>query len=110
MLMAAASSTAVPSSQMVPDPVSPSEHLTVLILACLHDLLALDQAGNGGISKSGNAYGGNGKRGYYQPPNYFSHGNGGDATTGNTGNANGGGVLNEGWFISNGFGASMYSF
>lgn len=69
-----------------------------------------DQAGNGGISKSGNAYAGNGKRSFYYPFPVYQGGNGGNAETGNTGSANGGGVLNEGWFISNGYGASKLYF
>ena len=52
-----------------------------------------DHAGNGGVTWSGNAYGGQG--------GYFG-GNGGDAKSGNTGNANGGDVINSGGFISNG--------
>lgn len=43
--------------------------------------------------------------GYYNPYTHFG-GNGGNAQTGNTGNVNGGNVINEGFKISNGWGAS----
>ena len=45
-----------------------------------------------------------GKPSWYLPPS--KGGNGGNAQTGNTGNVNGGNVINEGFKISNGWGAS----
>lgn len=66
----------------------------------------VDKAGNGGVSISGNAYGGNAKRGY---PFFPGFGAGGNAQTGNSGNANGGDVVNEGGYIWNGWGSSKFT-
>ncbi len=56
----------------------------------------LDTAGNGGLTTSGVAIGGNGP------------GGGGIAVSGSTGTANGGSVYNEGAIIVNGPGSSEY--
>ncbi|KAJ3482497.1 hypothetical protein NLI96_g6932 [Meripilus lineatus] len=56
-----------------------------------------NQAGNGGVAQSGNAYGGNAwKRG-----NSFNFGKGGNSQSGNTGNVDGGNVVNAGGKIIN---------
>lgn len=68
-----------------------------------------DEAGSGGVSKSGTAVGGNGKRGFPSPV-IPKPGNGGSAKTGNSGNVNGGSVENIGHNIINGYGASKSSF
>ncbi|KAH8103063.1 hypothetical protein BXZ70DRAFT_927956 [Cristinia sonorae] len=41
---------------------------------------------------------------FFPPP--LPHGNGGSAYTGSTGNVNGGDVINDGYWISNGYGAN----
>lgn len=65
----------------------------MLIRSCV------DKAGDGGISWSGDAIAGQGG---------FLGGDGGNAKTGNTGNTNGGSVINSGGFISNSVGTSEY--
>ena len=76
---------------MATEPVS--LHLPLPRPSTDHYNCFLDEAGNGGFSGSGNAFGGQGS---------IFGGNGGFAISGNSGNANGGSVINEGGNIFNG--------
>ena len=62
----------------------------------LYSPSSADIGGNGGLTSSGLAVGGAGWAG------------GGSALSGSTGTAYGGNVENDGYFISNSFGASQY--
>ncbi|KAI0073795.1 hypothetical protein K474DRAFT_143259 [Panus rudis PR-1116 ss-1] len=83
--------------------IPPSSHPLVKIL---NDVVRVDHAGNGGTSVSGNAYGGHAKRGYNYTPYIPTFAKGGNAKSGDSGNANGGDVVNEGGYIWNGWGSN----